>query len=136
LPRRTFPFMRPSSCRRVGANASRSLLPLFALETTTVEELIKQMSEKTGIDRGLAEKISGLLQQNAANVSQMLAGDSQGLVQLLQKAGISEGIAQKVLAFLKQHAANLPTWLGSDGGGILKKAKEALGGMLGRQEGK
>jgi hypothetical protein len=26
--------------------------------------------------------------------------------------------------------------LGSDGGGILSKAKEALGGILGRQQGK
>jgi len=101
-----------------------------------VEELIKQMSEKTGIGRGLAEKISTLLQQNAANVPQMLAGDSQGLVQMLQKAGIDPAIAQKVLAFLKQNAANLPAWLGSNGGGILSKAKEALGGMLGRKEGK
>ena len=101
-----------------------------------MEELSKQLNEKTGIDRGIAEKISALLQQNAANVPNLLGGDSQGLVQLLQKAGIDEGIIQKVLAFLKQNAANLPTWLGSDGGGILKKAKDVLGGVLGRQEGK
>jgi hypothetical protein len=112
------------------------LFPLVASEITTVEELIRQLSEKTGIGRALAEKISTMLQQNAANLPQMLAGDSQGLVQLLQKAGIDPAIAQKVLAFLKQHAADLPAWLGSDGGGILSKAKEALGGMLGRKEGK
>jgi hypothetical protein len=100
-----------------------------------VEELIKQLSQKVGLDRGIAEKIAALLQQNAADVPHLLGGDSQGLVQLLQKAGIDAGLAQKVLAFLKQNAANLPTWLGSDGGGILKKAKDALGGILGGKEG-
>jgi hypothetical protein len=101
-----------------------------------VEELIKQMSEKTGIDRGIAEKVSAMLQQRAADLPKLLGGDSQGLVQLLQKLGIDQGIVQKVLAFLKEHAAQLPTWLGSDGGGILKKAKDALGGILGGKEGK
>jgi len=62
----------------------------------------------------------------------MLTTNSQGLVDLLQKAGISEGIAQKVVAFLQQNAANLPALLGSEGGGLLKKAKDMVGGMLGR----
>jgi hypothetical protein len=100
-----------------------------------VEDLIKQLSEKVGLDRGTAEKISAVLQQHAANVPQLLSGDSEGLVQLLQRVGIDEGIARRVLAFLKQNAANLPAWLGSDGGGILKKAKDVLGGIMGGKKG-
>jgi hypothetical protein len=90
------------------------------------------LKEKVGLDQGNAERVSATLQQNVAKVSQMLTTNSQGLVDLLQKAGISEGIAQKVVAFLQQNAANLPAMLGSEGGGILKKAKEMVGGILGR----
>jgi hypothetical protein len=100
-----------------------------------VEELVKKLSEKTGIDRGTAEKICGALQSKMANVQNLLGGDSKGMMQMLQEHGIDEAKAQKVLAFLKENAAKIPAWLEGEGGGVLKKAKEVLSGMMGRKEG-
>jgi hypothetical protein len=100
-------------------------------EEATMEELIKQLCDKVGIDRGLAEKITGLLQKNPGEVAKLLEDDEQGVAQHLQSAGISETIAQKVAAFLKENAAKLPQWLGTDAKGIIDKAKELVGSMLG-----
>jgi hypothetical protein len=100
-----------------------------------MDELIKQLKEKVGVDQGLAEKISGLLQQNAGKVQELVAGDSKGLSQVLQQGGIARGVVQKVIAFLKENAGNLQTWLAGGGGGVLGKVKDALGGMLGGKQG-
>jgi hypothetical protein len=98
-----------------------------------MQELIKELNEKAGIDQGTAEKVADALKQSSADVPNLLSGDSQGMAQLLSKLGIDEATAQKVLAFLKENAGRLPDLLG--GGGILKKAKDALGGILGKKEG-
>src|SRR4051812_31743493 len=102
-----------------------------------MEELKNQLCEKTGIDRGTADKISAVLSENVNRVDSLLADDAQGLVQLLQKVGIDEGQARRVVAFLKENVAKLPAWLGGDGGqGFLGKARNVLGGILGGKEGK
>jgi hypothetical protein len=93
-----------------------------------MEELSKQLSERIGIDQGLAEKISALLQGKTADMPNLLAGDGQGLVQMLQRGGIDEGIARKVLTFLKDNSGQLSEWLKS--GGILEKAKGMFAGMM------
>ena len=100
-----------------------------------MEELIKLLRDKAGIDRASAEKVSATIEKNAAEVPNLLGGNAQGLVQMLQKAGIDEGIIQKVVAFLKQHADKLPALMAGEGGGLLNKAKDLVGGMLGRKEG-
>jgi hypothetical protein len=107
----------------------------FEWEGATMEELIKQLKEKVGIDQGLAEKISGLLQQNAGKVQELLAGQSRGLSQMLQQEGIAKGVVQKVVAFLKENAGNVQTWLAGGGGGVLSKVKDALGGLMGGKRG-
>jgi hypothetical protein len=99
----------------------------------TVEELIKQLREKAGIDQANAEKVSATLEKKAAELPNLIGGNTQGLVQMLQKAGIDEGIIQKVVTFVKQNADKIPAMLA--GGGILNKAKDLVGGMLGRKEG-
>jgi hypothetical protein len=100
-----------------------------------MQELTEQLSEKAGIDRGTAEKVAATLHEQAANLPNLLHGDSQGLTQLLAGLGIDEATVQKVLAFLKEHADQLPAWLGSEGGGIGKMARDLLGGILGKKEG-
>lgn len=99
-----------------------------------MEELIKQLREKAGIDRANAEKVSTALEEHPAEMPNVLGGNTQGLVQLLQKAGIDDGVIQKVVAFLKQHAGDLQKMLSGEGGGILNKAKDLVGGMLGRKD--
>jgi hypothetical protein len=96
-----------------------------------MEEFVKQLAEKVGIDRGTAEKVAGFLQQNAANLPTMLSGDAQALAAPLSKLGIDSAHVQRIITFLREHAADLPKWLGEQGGGILQKAKDALGGILG-----
>ena len=100
-----------------------------------MEELIKQLREKAGIDRANAEKVSATLEQKAAELPNLISGNTQGLVQMLQKAGIDDGIIQKVVAFVKQYADKIPAMLAGEGG-LLNKAKEMVGGMMGRKEGK
>ncbi len=100
-----------------------------------MEDLIEHLSVKAGIDRAVAEKISAVLHEHSAELPKLLAGDTEGLVQVLKKAGIEEGIAQKVLAVLKQNSANPQALLESESGGLLKKAKDVFGGILGRKEG-
>jgi hypothetical protein len=100
-----------------------------------MQELTEQLSEKAGIDQGTAEKVAATLAQNADNLPNLLAGDSQGLTQLLSRLGIDEATVQKVLTFLKEHADKLPAWLGSESGGVAKMARDLLGGILGKKEG-
>jgi hypothetical protein len=101
-----------------------------------MEELIKGLTEKLGLNQGVAEKIGGFLQENAASVPQLLSGDSSGIQQMMEKVGIDKGQADKVVGFLKENSAHLPAWLGDQGGGILQKVKDLLGGVLGSKESK
>ena len=101
-----------------------------------MEALVKELVEKLGLNKGVAEKIGSVLQEHAANVPKMLTLDPQEMTQTLQKAGISSTIADKVVAFLKEHATEIPTWLGSQGGGIFQKAKDMVGSVLGSKESK
>jgi hypothetical protein len=105
-----------------------------ASEDSSVEELIKQLREKAGIDQANAEKVSATLEEKAAQLPNLISGNTQGLVQMLQKAGIDEGVIQKVVAFVKQNADKIPAMLAGEGG-LLSKAKEMVGGMLGRKPG-
>lgn len=132
--RRAFPFMH-SDVRTERSTWGVRFGPSPTLEDSPVEELIKQLREKAGIDRANAEKVTATLEEKAAELPNLISGNTQGLVQILQKAGIDEGIIQKVVAFIKQHAADLPAMLSAEGGGVLNKAKELVGGILGRKEG-
>jgi hypothetical protein len=97
-----------------------------------MEELKNQLSAKTGVDEGTAEKISTMLKDNVGSLPGMLSGDARGLSERLQGLGLGEGVVAKVVAFLKEHAAEIPTWLAGEGGGLLTKAKELIGGVIGR----
>ena len=99
-----------------------------------MEELIKQLREKAGIDQANAEKVSATLEQKAGELPNLISGNTQGLVQMLQKAGVDEGVIQKVVAFVKQNADKIPAMLAGEGG-LINKAKELVGGMLGRKQG-
>jgi hypothetical protein len=99
-----------------------------------VEELIKQLREKAGIDQANAEKVSATLEQKAAELPNLIGGNTEKLAQMLQKSGIDESIVQKVVAFVKQNADKIPAMLAGEGG-LLNKAKEVVGGMLGRKQG-
>jgi hypothetical protein len=101
-----------------------------------MEELVKQLVEKVGIDKGTAEKVSGLLRERAATLPALLTGDASSLTPLLSKLGIDGATAARIVRFLQEHAAQLHEWVGSQGGGVLQKAKDVLGGMLGGKQSK
>ena len=95
-----------------------------------MEEFIKQMAAKVGIDQPTAEKVVHSLQQNPAEVSQAVAGKADALGPLVEKLGLSKDVVSKVIEFLKQHAAELPKLL-AGAPGLIEKAKGALGGLVG-----
>jgi hypothetical protein len=100
-----------------------------------MEEFVRQMAEKAGIDRATADKVVGLLGQHAGQVPNMLSGDGSALTSLLSRLGLDNAVIGRIVAFLKANASKLPELLGQEGG-ILAKAKDVLSGMLGGKEGK
>src|SRR5262249_19138036 len=95
--RRAFPFMHSDvQTERSKWGVRFGTSP--ATEDSPVEELIKQLREKAGIDPANAEKVSATLEKKAGELPNLISGNTQGLVQMLQKAGVDEGVIQKVVA--------------------------------------
>jgi hypothetical protein len=45
-----------------------------------MDEPVRQLSQKLGIDQGLAEKISGVWQKNPTNLGNLPSDDGQGMI--------------------------------------------------------
>jgi hypothetical protein len=99
-----------------------------------MEELIKQLSAKTGIARDKAEQVGQCLKEHAIDVPQWISGDASKLASLLtEKTGLAKADAEKVVGTIKSQGGEWMKALGQQGSGMAQKAKDAVGGLFGKK---
>lgn len=99
-----------------------------------MEDLVKQLSEKTGIARDKAEQVSQFLKEHAADAPQWINTEQSKLATLLsERTGLARADAEKVIAHIKANGGDWAKSLGQRASDMAHKAEGAVAGLFGKK---